>query len=111
MEKRWVENRLSDEKVISQLADQLNITSIIAELLVNRGITTYEEAEAYFRPRIEHLHDPFLMKDMERAILRIEQAIANQEKILIFRLASVRPKIRTLGTITNFIVVFRFSSN
>ncbi len=84
MEKRWVENRLSDEKVISQLADQLNITSIIAELLVNRGITTYEEAEAYFRPRIEHLHDPFLMKDMERAILRIEQAIAKQEKILIY---------------------------
>ncbi len=84
MEKRWVENRLSDEKVISQLADQLNITSIIAELLVNRGISTYEEAEAYFRPRIEHLHDPFLMKDMERAIVRIEQAIANQEKILIY---------------------------
>ncbi len=84
MEKRWVENRLSDEKVISQLADQLNITSIIAELLVNRGISTYEEAEAYFRPRIEHLHDPFLMKDMERAIVRIEQAITNQEKILIY---------------------------
>jgi single-stranded-DNA-specific exonuclease len=84
MEKRWVENRLSDEKVISQLADQLNITSIIAELLINRGIATYEEAEAYFRPRIEHLHDPFLMKDMERAIERIEQAIYHQEKILIY---------------------------
>lgn len=84
MEKRWVENRLSDEKVISQLVDQLNITSIIAELLVNRGITTYQEAEVFFRPRIEHLHDPFLMKDMERAILRIESAIRNNEKILIY---------------------------
>jgi single-stranded-DNA-specific exonuclease len=84
MEKRWVENRMSDEKVISQLADQLNITSIIAELLINRGISTYEDAESFFRPRIEHLHDPFLMKDMELAIDRIEFAIANNQKILIY---------------------------
>ncbi len=84
MEKRWVENRLSDEKVVSQLADQLNITSIIATLLVNRGITNYKEAEDFFRPKIEHLHNPFLMKDMDVAINRIEKAISNNERILIY---------------------------
>lgn len=84
MEKRWVENKVSDEKVISQLADQLNITSIIAELLVNRGITNYQEAEEFFRPKVEHLIDPFLMKGMDDAIERIEKAIKNNEGILIY---------------------------
>lgn len=84
MEKRWVENKLSDEKVVSLLADQLNINSIIATLLVNRGITCFEQAEQFFRPKLEHLHDPFLMKDMDVAISRIEKAIANGEKILIY---------------------------
>lgn len=84
MEKRWVENKLSDEKTVSQLVDQLNINTIIATLLVNRGITTFKEAEEFFRPKLEHLHNPFLMKDMDLAIQRIEQAIANQENILIY---------------------------
>ncbi len=84
MEKRWVENKLSDEKTVSQLVDQLNINTIIATLLVNRGITTFKEAEEFFRPKLEHLHNPFLMKDMDLAILRIEQAIANHENILIY---------------------------
>lgn len=84
MEKRWVENKLSDEKTVSQLVDQLNINTIIATLLVNRGITTFKEAEEFFRPKLEHLHNPFLMKDMDIAIQRIEQAIANQENILIY---------------------------
>jgi single-stranded-DNA-specific exonuclease len=84
MEKRWVENKLSDEKMVSLLADQLNINSIIATLLVNRGITSYEQAEEFFRPKLEQLHDPFIMKDMDIAITRIEKAIAAGEKILIY---------------------------
>ena len=84
MEKRWVENKLSDEKTVSQLVDQLNINTIIATLLVNRGITNFKEAEDFFRPKLEHLHNPFLMKDMDIAIQRIEQAIANNENILIY---------------------------
>ena len=84
MEKRWVENKLSDEKTVSQLVDQLNINTIIATLLVNRGITNFKEAEDFFRPKLEHLHNPFLMKDMDVAIQRIEQAIANNENILIY---------------------------
>lgn len=75
---------MSDEKVVSQLVDQLNITSIIAELLVNRGITNFQEAEEFFRPKVEHLHNPFLMMDMDKAIDRIEQAISSKEKILIY---------------------------
>jgi len=84
MEKRWVENRAVDEHIISQLADQLNITSIIATLLVNRGVSNFKEAEAFFRPKPEHIHDPFLMKDMDKAIERIQLAINNNERILIY---------------------------
>lgn len=84
MEKRWVENRAVDEQIISQLADQLNITSIIATLLVNRGVSNFKEAEEFFRPKAEHIHDPFLMKDMDKAIERIQSAINNKERILIY---------------------------
>ena len=84
MEKRWVENRAVDEQIISQLADQLNITAIIATLLVNRGVSNFKEAEEFFRPKPEHIHNPFLMKDMDRAIERIQHAIANNERILIY---------------------------
>jgi single-stranded-DNA-specific exonuclease len=81
MEKRWVENRAVDEHIISQLADQLNITSIIATLLVNRGVSNFKEAEEFFRPKAEHIHDPFLMKDMDKAIERIQLAISKNERI------------------------------
>lgn len=84
MEKRWVESPPADTEIIHQLADQLNITTIIAGLLVNRGVTSFDEAKDFFRPCLNHLHDPFLMKDMEKAVLRIEQAIAQNEKILVY---------------------------
>ncbi len=84
MEKRWVENRAVDEHIITQLADQLNITSIIATLLVNRGVSNFKEAEEFFRPKAEHIHDPFLMKDMDKAIERIQKAIEKNERILIY---------------------------
>lgn len=84
MEKRWVENRAVDETIISQLADQLNITSIIATLLVNRGVSTFKEAEEFFRPKPSHIHDPYLMKDMDKAIGRIQNAIKKNERILIY---------------------------
>ncbi len=84
MEKRWAlakENNLLDVKTIAQ---QLNIDESLAQILVQRGITTFDEVRHFFRPHIMQLHDPFLMKDMEQAILRIEIAIAQQEKILIY---------------------------
>lgn len=84
MEKRWVESEAKDQNTISALQESLNIDAVLADLLVKRGITNYEEARAFFRPSLEQLHDPFLMKDMDLAIARIEQAIQAGEKILIY---------------------------
>lgn len=84
MQKRWVVKPKNDVKRINKLRDELGVSSIIAELLLNRDISTFEQAKLFFRPSLEHLHDPFLMKDMEQAISRIERAIGNKEKILIY---------------------------
>ena len=83
MEKRWKIASPDLEKVIS-LQKELNINSALCSILINRGIDTFQDAKEYFRPDIGQLHDPFLMKDMEKAVIRILQAIENNEKILIF---------------------------
>ncbi|MBU2061341.1 MAG: single-stranded-DNA-specific exonuclease RecJ [Bacteroidetes bacterium] len=81
---RWtIKPEPSNEK-INHLAQALNVEDFVATLLVQRGIETFEEAKAFFRPSLDHLHDPFLMKDMDKAVERIEKAIANQERILVF---------------------------
>ena len=83
MEKYW--NILqSDSEVVAELSKALNVSEIVAHLLVLRGITTFEDAKLFFRPEISHLHDPFLMKDMQKAVDRIELAIAKKEKILVY---------------------------
>jgi single-stranded-DNA-specific exonuclease len=69
---------------ISKLAEALAISPIITTLLVQRGITTYEQAKAFFRPDLDLLHDPFLMNDMELAVRRLESALKNKEKILVY---------------------------
>lgn len=84
MPKRWVLKEQGDTKKIESLAKQLNINDILAGLLVQRSVTSFEEAKRFFRPDIAHLHDPFLMQDMNKAIDRIKKAIANEEKILIY---------------------------
>ncbi|WAC41259.1 single-stranded-DNA-specific exonuclease RecJ [Pedobacter sp. SL55] len=84
MEKRWVHNENANREVIDELAHQLTIDKSLAEILANRGITTFEEARHFFRPQIAHLHDPFLMKDMETAINRIDVAITQGQRILIY---------------------------
>lgn len=84
MEKRWVHNENKNREVIDELTHQLTIDKSLAEILVNRGITTFEEARHFFRPQIAHLHDPFLMKDMETAINRIDLAISTNQSILIY---------------------------
>lgn len=83
MEKRWVIKEVDEEKVNS-LQKALSTNKVICELLVQRGIYTYDSAKDFFRPSLEHLHDPFLMKDMQRAIDRINKAISNNERILIY---------------------------
>ncbi|HEY0898738.1 MAG TPA: DHH family phosphoesterase, partial [Sphingobacteriaceae bacterium] len=84
MQKRWVEQEITNKDVVAELQQSLNVDDVLATLLVNRGVTTFEEARTFFRPHLNHLHDPFLMKDMEKAILRIEQAIQRQEKVMIY---------------------------
>jgi single-stranded-DNA-specific exonuclease len=81
---RWTTNKKPDSKKIKALQDALQVDEIIASLLIQRGIETYNEAKAFFRPSLKHLHDPFLMKDMDKAVARIEKAIANKENILIY---------------------------
>lgn len=84
MEKYWKIKESGNRGLIEKFVSELNINHVLANLLVQRNITTYDEAKAYFRPSFDDLHDPFLMKDMDKAIDRIERAFANQEKILIY---------------------------
>ncbi|CAN1565885.1 RecJ Single-stranded DNA-specific exonuclease [Flavobacteriaceae bacterium] len=81
---RWTLKPQPDSQKVTHLAQALNVEEFVATLLVQRGIETFEEARDFFRPKLEHLHNPFLMKDMDKAVARIELAIANQEKILVF---------------------------
>ena len=81
---RWtLKTKPSPEKV-KALAAELKVDELIAMLLVQRGIETYEAARQFFRPSLTDLHDPYLMKDMDKAVARIETAIANAENILVF---------------------------
>jgi single-stranded-DNA-specific exonuclease len=84
MEKRWVVKEQGDLQLIQKLSQELNIDEYLANLLVQRGISSFKEAKAFFRPGLENLHDPFMMKDMEEAIHRIEKAIRNKEKMLVY---------------------------
>jgi single-stranded-DNA-specific exonuclease len=84
MEKIWNLKKQGDANEIKHLSAALNVNMTIARLLVQRDIKTFNEAKAFFRPRLSDLHDPFLMKDMEKAVERLKLAIARQEKILIY---------------------------
>ncbi len=83
---KWSYSDLSKRqiKLIDTLSEELSINKILAQLLVQREITTFEEARDFFRPNLENLHDPFLMKDMDLAVERLTKAMKNNEKILIY---------------------------
>jgi len=83
MQKRWKILKADEQKVI-QLQQSLNINAVICKMLVQRNVETYDDAKKYFRPQIEMLHDPWLMKDMEKAVQRILNAFKASEKILVF---------------------------
>lgn len=83
MEKRW--NILNaDSATVAALQEQLKISPILCELLVQRGIVDFDAAKKFFRPQIEHLHSPWLMKDMKKAVERIQTAFDKEEKILVY---------------------------
>ncbi len=81
---RWTLKPKPSEETVQHLAKALNVEDFVATLLVQRGIETFEDARRFFRPSLEDLHDPYLMKDMEKAVARIEKAIENEENILVF---------------------------
>lgn len=81
---RWTLKPTPDTQTVKSFAESLQIPQKIAILLQQRGIDTYEKAKKFFRPSLEDLHDPFLMKDMDRAVDRINLAIAQGENILVY---------------------------
>jgi single-stranded-DNA-specific exonuclease len=83
MSKRW-KFLQCDPEMQTSLSAQLNIHPVLSRLLLQRGIQTFEEARDFFRPSLQKLHDPFLMKDMDRAVERISRALSAGEKILVY---------------------------
>ena len=84
MQKRWVIKPDGDTDSIKKMGELLGIDRYLSGLLVQRGITTFEDAKTFFRPSLSHLHDPFLMKDMDLAIDRIETAMAKGERVMVY---------------------------
>ncbi|MCD7963526.1 MAG: single-stranded-DNA-specific exonuclease RecJ [Rikenellaceae bacterium] len=83
-EKRWVLKEQGDPVKVEALSTGLGIPAVLGNLLIQRGIETKEEAYRFFNPKLENLHDPFLMKDMDKAVRRIESAIEGNQKIMIY---------------------------
>ncbi|HUX94526.1 MAG TPA: single-stranded-DNA-specific exonuclease RecJ [Bacteroidales bacterium] len=84
MEKRWVIKERGDAAVVKQLSADLAVSDSLANLMAQRGITSAAEADAFFNPSLDYLHDPFLMKDMNIAVDRISTAVKKNEKILVY---------------------------
>ena len=84
MKSRWIITEREDKKDVERLAEELKIPKSLAHLLIARGITTYDDAMRFFKPSLDHLHNPFLMMDMDKSVERIVDAISKKEKVLIF---------------------------
>ena len=84
MEKRWVYKATPDQETVSNLATSLLISETLATVLCQRGVCTFAEAKAFFRPSLEDLHDPFLIRDMDKAVDRLNEAVHRGEKVLIY---------------------------
>ena len=84
MIKRWLEEESADKEIVKKLSDVLHINKHLANLLALRGISSYDEAKTFFRPSLHCLHDPFLLKDMDKAVDRISEAMQNKERILVY---------------------------
>ncbi len=84
VEKIWKIREGADVENVRQLSSELGVDPVLAELLVQRGVRTFEQARSFFRPNLDDLHDPFLMQDMDKAVERVRQAVASGEKILVY---------------------------
>jgi len=81
---RWTLKPKVEASKLAHLKEALQVDDVVTTLLLQRGIETYEDAKTFFRPSFSDLHDPFLMKDMDKAVERIEQAIDKGENILVY---------------------------
>ena len=84
IEKRWVVKPQGNPEAVAAMAAATGISPVLANLLVQRGIDTLEKAKTFFNPQLSDLHDPFLMKDMDKAVERVERAVRNREKIMVY---------------------------
>ena len=84
IEKRWVVKPQGNPEAVAAMAAATGISPVLANLLVQRGIDTLEKAKKFFNPQLSDLHDPFLMKDMDKAVERVEQAVRKNEKIMVY---------------------------
>ena len=84
IEKRWVVKPQGDPRTVELVAASAGLSPVLANLLVQRGIDTVEKVNKFFNPSLADLHDPFLMKDMDKAVARVEQAVRNGEKIMVY---------------------------
>ncbi len=81
---KWELKEQADPEKVSRISTELGIDTVLGELLVKRGVETFEQARSFFRPSLDNLHDPFLMKDMDIAVERLHKAISTREKILVY---------------------------
>ena len=81
---RWTIKSKPEKEKVQKLQNELQIDELIATLLLQRGVENYDQAKTFFRPSLNDLHNPYLMKDIDKAVARIETAIANEENILVF---------------------------
>lgn len=116
MQKRWNILQASEEKITS-LRDALKINTVLCKMLVQRGIDNFHKAKTYFRPQLSELHDPWLMKDMDKAVARILSAFEQGEKILVFgdydvdgttSVASMYQFIKNIYSDTDFYIPHRY---
>tara|TARA_B110000879_G_C11167532_1_gene511979 strand:+ start:91 stop:1815 length:1725 start_codon:yes stop_codon:yes gene_type:complete len=84
MQKKWHVKTLKDTTIVDAFRSKLKVDSIVAELLLQRGIDSFDMAQDFFRPKLDQLHDPFLMKDMEAAVDRLQEAIDEDQKVMLF---------------------------
>ena len=84
MDHRWIIRERPDTEKVDKLSKEININPVLSSILIQRGISNYKAAKAYFRPSLNDLHDPFLMEDMDLAVERLNRAIHNGENILIY---------------------------
>lgn len=81
---KWIVKEQADSDKVDKLSAEVGIDRVLADLLVKRGVETFEQARSFFRPSLDDLHDPFLMKDMDEAVERLHQAVSSGEKILVY---------------------------